>query len=311
MRKLFGIGAIGETIKQVQQTLTQAGFDTKGVDGLYGQDTANAVRGFQEAKSLPVTGAIDDGSWESLMQRPIPSVSERSLQLTANFENHGFGLAVGNFDGALLTWGVIGFTMQSREIQSIILEVNRSNPDRVRQAFGADTDELLNLMTAPPDFQKRWADERTLAHGALAEPWHSMFATFGSFPEVQQAQLRHVQNEYMTPAIQTARQLRMTSELGLALCFDIHVQNGSIKPAAMKQIEAKSNSKTPEAELRKIVANAVADFSKAKWKEDVRRRKLTIATGQGRIHGHNYLLDNWGLAEFDAAEVKQAAARTA
>lgn len=309
MRTLFGMGAIGESIQQIQQTLTQAGFDTKGSDGWYGQDTANAARAFQKAKSLPVTGTIDDGTWPLLMQRPTPAVSARSLQLTAAFENHGFGLAVGNFDGALLTWGIIGFTVGSGKVQAIVLAVNKLNRDIVRQAFGAHTDELLNLMTASGDFQKQWANEHTLANGSLAAPWRSMFAAFGSFPEVQQEQLRLVEQQYMNPAIKTATQLGFTTELGLALCFDIHVQNGPIKAAAMKQINQERAGDTTEAGLRKIVANAVADFSKAKWKEDVRRRKLTIAIGQGTVHGHNYLLENWGLAEVDAAELTQAAVR--
>lgn len=309
MRTLFGTGAIGESIKEIQKALTQAGFDTKGSDGWYGLDTANAARAFQQTKSLPATGVIDDGTWPLLMQRPTPAVSARSLQLTAAFENHGFGLAVGNFDNALLTWGIIGFTMGSGKVQTIVLAVNKLNGDIVRQAFGPHTDELLNLMTASGDFQKQWANDHTLANGSLAEPWRSMFATFGSFPEVQQEQLRLVQEQYMNPAIKAATQLGFTTELGLALCFDIHVQNGPIKPAVMKQINQKRAGDTTEADLRKIVANAVADSSKAKWKEDVRRRKLTIATGQGTVHGHSYLLENWGLAELDAAELAQTAAR--
>ena len=71
MRTLFGIGAIGETIKGIQQTLTQAGFDTKGADGFYGQNTATAVMAFQSARSLAVTGTLEDGSWQLLMQRPV------------------------------------------------------------------------------------------------------------------------------------------------------------------------------------------------------------------------------------------------
>jgi hypothetical protein len=32
--------------------------------------------------------------------------------------------------------------------------------------------------------------------------------------------------------------------------------------------------------------------------EDVRRRKRTIATGQGEVHGARYNLGDWGVAEF-------------
>lgn len=301
MRTLFGIGATGEIIKQIQSALTNASFDTNGVDGWYGQDTANAVNAFQEANGLPVNGTVDDETWLPLMRRPIPSVSERSLQLTAAFEGHGFGLAVGNFDGALLTWGIIGFTMLSGELQKIVLAVNQSHPELVQQAFGAKSDELLKLMTETRIFQKQWADEHTLPNRALAEPWRSMFALFGSLPEVQQLQVKQVQNDYMTPGVKTATGLGLQSELGLALCFDIHVQNGGIKSQAMEQIRRDSTPGITEGDLRVIVANAVADWADPAWSEDVRRRKLTIATGNGIVHGHEYVLENWGLSAQEKA----------
>lgn len=304
MRTLFGIGAIGESIKNIQQGLTTSGFDTHGADGVYGQNTATAVRAFQTAQQMPVTGTVDDASWQLLLQRPIPTVSDRCLQLTANFEGHGFGLAMGNFDGALLTWGIIGFTMGSGEVQNIVLALQQSNPGRVQQAFGEFAPELLSLIAAKKTKQKAWANEHTLPNGSLAQPWRAMFATFGSFPEVRREQLKHVETDYMKPAIFTAKKLGFSTELGLALCFDIHVQNGGIKPEALEQIQQQSQPGMSEADLRKIVANAVADFAKPKFREDVRRRKLTVATGQGSVHGRNYLLENWGLSDqFQADEL--------
>lgn len=309
MRTLFGIGSSGETIRQIQLALTQAGFDPKGADGHYGQDTATAVRGFQTAKSLPANGTLDDTSWQSLMQRPIPGCPDRSLQLTANFEGHGFGLAVGNFDGAFLTWGIIGFTLKHGEVASIVLAVNTAFPNRVQDAFGTHSGELLTVMQASKADQKTWADEHTQPNKLLSQPWRDMFAMFGSFPEVQQEQLQHVQSDYMNPAIKTARQLGFKSELGLALCFDVHVQNGGIKKAAMDQIREQLQNNPNESALRQIVANAVADNAIVKFQEDVRRRKLTIATGRGTVHGHNYALEDWGLSgQFDADELQRPVA---
>lgn len=304
MRNLFGMGASGEIIKNIQGTLTRAGFDTKGTDGSYGVDTSSAVAAFQRAKAIPPTGVVDDVSWQALMQGPLPSAGDRSLQLTANIEGHGFGLAVGNFDGALLTWGIIGFTLRSGEVQSIVLAVNQSSPQIVQEAFGPSSTELLNLMRASTADQEPWAKEYTLSNGGLAEPWKSMFAALGSYAEVQQEQMKHVQTNYLSHAIRTANQLGFSSELGLALCFDICVQNGSITPSAMNEISQKRAGATSEGELRVIVANAVADASQPTWREDVLGRKLTIATGKGTVHGRDYVLENWGLSdEYPAAEL--------
>jgi peptidoglycan hydrolase-like protein with peptidoglycan-binding domain len=310
MRILFGAGAKGDIVRTIQTHLVERGFPT-GIDGDFGSSTAAAVKGFQSSNSLTPSGGLDENTWSNLMGRPIPEVSERSLQLTASFEGHGFGLAVGNFDGALVTWGIIGFTLVSGEIPSIVQAVQSSNPALVKQAFSSNTDELLQLMTADRGFQTSWANEHTVGGRGLAEPWKTMFASFGAIPEVQQEQLKHVRRDYLNPAIQTALKLGFTSELGLALCFDIHVQNGGIKPATFSTVLAELPN-TDESDARTIVANAVADSALPRFQADVRSRKLTIATGTGNVHGRNYVLENWGLSkEFSSSELTSAVRTTA
>jgi hypothetical protein len=304
MRTLLAVGAIGEFVRQVQSTLTKAGFDTKGADGWYGNKTGAAAQAYQQANGLQVSGDIDDSTWPVLMQSAVPPVAQRSLQLTSAFEGHGFELAVGNFDGALLTWGIIGFTLTAGEIQEIVQAINASNPQLLDQAFGTSKQELLQLMTASRDQQTAWANAHTLPNGSLVQSWRTMFAVFGSFPEVQAEQLRHVNQDYLIPAIATAKMLGFKSELGLALAFDIHVQDGGIKNTALNQIQQQSSSGMAESDLRVIVGNAVADFARPSFMDDVRKRKLTIATGQGQVHGHNFVLENWGLSgAFPASEL--------
>jgi hypothetical protein len=243
------------------------------------------------------------------MQRPVPAVGERSLQLTAAFEGHGFGLAVGNFDGALLTWGIVGFTVASGEVKSIVDAVNRAHPELLDQAFGANKVELLQFLQDAPDAKKQWATSHRLKNGLLAEPWRSMFAVFGGFEVVQAEQIKHVMENYLAPAIKSARRLGLSSELGLALMFDIQVQNGGLKPAAVKAVLQQVQSGLAEIEVRKLIANAAADSARVAWREDVRQRKLTIATGQGTVHGHPFLLENWALSgDFVAEELAPAKA---
>jgi Putative peptidoglycan binding domain/Glycosyl hydrolase family 46 len=307
-RTYFGIGSTGDIVKQIQKALTGAGFNTQGVDGWFGKNTADALDDFQQSRQLPVTGSVDERSWQQLLQRPVPSVFERSLQVTAAFEGHGFELAIGNFDDALLTWGIIGFTLASGEIPRIVNAIKLNHPELVRQAFQDSTEELLGLMSDSPEQQTIWADEHTLADGSLVQPWRQMFAVFGSFPEVQEEQMKHVASDYLEPAILTARKLRLSTELGLALCFDISVQNGGIKRAAMTEIQQGTVPAMSEPALLGLIANAVADNARAKFQEDVRRRKLTIARGQGSVHGHNYVLENWGLSgSFLAPELQSTA----
>jgi putative peptidoglycan binding protein/glycosyl hydrolase family 46 len=300
-RVLFARGVSGEIIKKIQRRLTALSFDTKGIDGFYGNDTRDAVLAFQGANSLAPTGEVDVTTWEKLMETPILSVRDRSLQLTSTFEGHGFTLAQGNFDGAGVTWGVIGFTLSGGELSKFILQINKQNPQFINQAFGGEMDELIKIMGAPQAQQLLWADRISLGVDkvTLAEPWLSAFQKFGEIEEVQALQLELADRDYFQPAVQTAKEFGLKTELGLALSFDIHVQNGGISPSAREEIEDNlaAHPVTSEQELRVIIANAVANNAKKKYREDVRSRKLTIATGSGQVHGATFVLRNWGLDE--------------
>jgi hypothetical protein len=265
----------------------------------------SAVTGFQNAQGIAASGTVDDGTWTALMAGPIPPVANRALQLTAGFEGHGFKLAVGNFDGAMLTWGIIGFTMSAGEIQKIVLGINASNPASVTNAFGDNAARLVSIMQDTHANQLAFANSVTLPHGSMAQPWRDQFAAFGSDPLVQAMQLDLVDRGYTQPAIRTAKNLGLQSELGLALCFDIHVQNGSIKPTAASLINAQRTAGMTEPEILILMAKSVASAASPKFSADVLSRKVTIAAGSGVVHDKQYVLDNWGLsAAFAAAELQ-------
>jgi hypothetical protein len=49
--------------------------------------------------------------------------------------------------------------------------------------------------------------------------------------------------------------------------------------------------------LRIIIANVVAENSRPRFVEDVRKRKMTFAVGLGNVHQANYEVKGWGLDE--------------
>jgi peptidoglycan hydrolase-like protein with peptidoglycan-binding domain len=297
------MGARGELVRKVQVALIAQGFDPGNADGSFGKKTAAAVKAFQESASLEPTAKVDATAWAELVSPEIPSTLERSLQLTAAFEGHGFTVAQGNWDGAGITWGIIGFTLAHGELSKIILQIFDESPALVAQAFGANTEELIAIMNAPKAAQMQFANAISLGttKTMLKEPWRSAFRAFGEIPEVQALQLELADQDYGQPSLETAAKFGLTTELGRALAFDVQLQNGSVKPSAEAAI-AEALQETPittEQELRIIIANAVADASKT-HKEDVRARKLTIAAGTGKVHGEVFVLANWGLDDSPA-----------
>jgi hypothetical protein len=301
-RLLFGPGARGQSIRFLQQELVNAGFDTNGVDASYGRGTVNAVQAFQQKHGLPVTGNVDDDTWAAVTNNaPIPSLRERCLGLTSTFEGHGFTLAQGNFDGAGVTWGIIGFTLKGGELTKIVNAAHASDAALVRDCFGDCTDTLLNVLGQPQAQQLAWSD--SVSSGAskvtLAEPYKSGFRKLGESTLGQQLQQERVDASYFKPALATAKAYGLTTELGVALAFDIHVQNGGIKSSVGAKVRAQTTGMS-EKDVRVAIANGVADSALAAWREDVRTRKLTVATGEGTVHGVHYVLENWGLAEVPA-----------
>ena len=297
---LLAKGARGELVRKVQLSLIDHGFDPQGADGVFGKNTEAAVKAFQQARALEPSGLVDVGTWTKLLGTKVPSTQERSLQLTAAFEGHGFTLAEGNWDDAGITWGIIGFTLLHGELSKIILSIFDENPALVQDAFGANTEELINIMKSSKAMQLQFADNISVAPTKMSikEPWRSGFKRFGEIAEVQALQLELADQDYGQQALVTAKELGLKTELGRALAFDIHVQNGGIKLSARKEIEKALEEAriTTEQELRVIIANAVADASTS-HKEDVRSRKLTIASGTGNVHGETFVLGNWGLDE--------------
>jgi hypothetical protein len=70
----------------------------------------------------------------------------------------------------------------------------------------------------------------------------------------------------------------------------------------------KSEPKVHLSDGRVLIANAVADSARAAFREDVRQRKMAIAIGAGNVHGHSFVLSEWGLKETQADTLRQAVA---
>lgn len=299
-RTLFARGARGPLVQQVQVKLQQLKLPLDSSDGIFGSNTETALKNYQKFNGLDVTGRVDFDLWPRLTSESVPALEERSLQLTSAIEGHGYTLAAGNFDGAGLTWGIVGFTVKFGSVQKVLDTVAAEHPGVIRSTFVDLTKDLERMRNMPVDKQIAFADSISIpgAKFKLVDPWRIAFDRLGSIPEVQEIQRRVAFEQYMKPAKRTAKSLGLTTELGVALCFDVHVQNGGIKPAAMDAI--KRSGARSEADLRKAIANAVADQALDQWKEDVRRRKLAIATGSGVVHGLSLKLTDWGLDDVPA-----------
>ena len=306
-RTWFSQGLNGAIARDIQANLLKQGFfagdhDTF-IDGDFGGRTVAALTQMQSARSLPQTGAVDDATWGQLTVEPIPTLFERCLGLTASFEGNGYTHIEGNFDGAGLTWGIIGFTLSNGEIQGLLREIEQAAPGTLLRVLGADLATQWAMHVAQPLAQQlAWADSISTGPNKLGLPpaWVDAFRRLGEEPLVQRLQMHHAYDSYFVPAAATASALGLSTELGLALCFDCHVQNGRARVLAVQDLQRAGRAAT-QAQQRAAFARAVASHASAAYQGDVLTRKLAVATGAGTVHGRVYTLANWGLDEFPAA----------
>lgn len=290
----------GVTIEKAQRALTAAGHDTRGTDGIFGRDTENALRGFQTAARLPVSGALDHDTWSSLLpDDPPPSDFELALGLTSIFEGHGFTKVVGNFDGAGLTWGVIGFTLSHGELPILIDAIDAAAPGSVDAAFGPLAPVLREKMALPRSQAVDWADSISVGRNkaGVERPWADAFKALGKTDAAKAAQMDRARDRYWAIAERDATQFGLVGTPGLALCFDVAVQNGGINEDDEIMAAFNEEPHADQRRKREIVAEEVALGSRLRYQDDVRSRKMTIATGEGRVHGANFHTADWGISD--------------
>ncbi|GAB3479532.1 hypothetical protein GCM10011496_35320 [Polaromonas eurypsychrophila] len=294
--------------KRIQTDLQRQGFavgdPSRFADGDFGGKTHAAVQSLQGARGLPATGAVDPLTWQRLTPTPMPmpSLFERCLQVTAAFEGHGFGLAKGNFDGAGITWGVIGFTLSNREIQVVLAAAEVQSPGILARCMGPLAAEWRAVTVLTLMQQVAWAHAMSSgpSREGLPVAWLQAFEKLGNEEVVKRIQMKRAYERYFVPCAASAATLGLASELGIALAFDVFVQNGGFKPDATT-LAAGLPPATTEAVRRQKLAACVAASARPQYQTDVLSRKNTLATGQGVVHGASYQLTAWGLGEDAAA----------
>src|SRR5207253_8685255 len=139
--------------------------------------------------------------------------------------------------------------------------------------------------TRPRPAQMIFAQSISIDNGERIQPqWESAFKALGEAPEVQEIENTHAQH-YWEAGLHFANAFTLQSERGLALCFDIAVQN-RVTDGMITEVQQKIGSgAVSEPEKMQIIAHVVADHANPIYYNDVLKRKMTFATGQGTVHG--------------------------
>ncbi|MBY4865155.1 peptidoglycan-binding protein [Burkholderia anthina] len=293
--------------------------DPKKTDGTFGAATRTAVRLVQREQKLPPSGRVDTTLWKSITGEDWPSEYERSLNLLASFEGHGYTKATNTYDGTGITWGIIGFTLyqttRTKEppgvtytagpLIELLNTIFTQYPDDMTQAFGKDrASELRAALAGDMDDLVEFANniaQLPIRQTKLLPEWETGFANLGGFKEVQDLQKERARTKYYVPALadaaEFAKEFSMDCEQTRQFFFDIHVHNGApgsaLKQGMKNAIKALGASVSIGKKLEVMID--VLLTAKKSFAPDTRARLSTIARGAGEVHKTMYHLDGWGF----------------
>lgn len=310
---IYQLGSKGEEVTKIQEELKSLGFYKGPIDGDFGGGTEAAVRAFQKSKGLDIDGKVGPNTWKVLFGSEIPKPSfhnkgldHRCLALTGTFETGSAppdcfcGLS-GDFDGQGISFGVLQWNFGQGSLQPLLRDMIQRHTQTVKDLFESYFDiivEALDSDKTPKEELITFA--RAIQHPVthkVFEPWKGMARELGRTEEFQQIEVKHA-NKLFNSAKKMCQQYGLWSERGVALMFDILVQNGSISNL-VKTVILNEFSIMPqdlpqeELEVRKmvIIANRRAEAANPRWIDDVRSRKLCIAKGEGIVHGIPFNLE--------------------
>ena len=284
----------------VQRRLRDLGHYQGELNGEYDAATGGSVRDFQARVGLRPDGLVGPATWDALFRLP-GDIADRCLALTGSFETTDmapgcFSSLAGDFDGQGLSFGALQWNIGQSTLQPLLSEIAQEHGELFDRVFEGNADTLRDVLRWPLEQQLQWARSIQDAKRRVVEPWRAMLRALGSSPEGCAAQIRAARARY-TRAVQMAAEFGLYSQRGIALMFDIVVQNGSISKVTKAAIQREAASvlaapgPTREVAVMRIIALRRADAANPRFAADVRARKMTIAEGRGMVHGVRYDLE--------------------
>ena len=303
-------GSAGDDVARLESRLADLGLYSGPIDGVFGGGVESAVKTFQKTNNLSSDGIAGPLTWERLFPgqappRAVPqgNTNDRCLALTGSFEAsvgppECYAALSGDFDGQGISFGALQWNLGQGTLQPLLLQMLQDHPDVMADIFHEHLGDLQQMLALPREAQIQWARAiQDVRRHVLLEPWHGMFKALGRTPECLDCQ-RRAATTYQEAAKALFKKWQLKTERGRALMFDICVQNGGIGKATEAKIRGEIAALPPiadplanEENILRIIANRRADAASPAWREDVRRRKLTIANGEGKVHGVSWNLE--------------------
>jgi hypothetical protein len=233
------------------------------------------------------------------MMKKTDPLQLRCLALTGSFETghlppYCFSALAGDFDGQGLSFSALQWNLGQRTLQPLLGRMIAQRPEVMTRCFGELGLALQGMLDESVAVQLAWARSIQGPNHHVTGDWVTAFASLGATAEWQIV-ARESAAGYFDRAKFHASQFKLTSDRAIALLFDCAIQNGGVPSLALHHVLDIQLPDWGEPELLRTIAGAVADSVNPKYRPDVLARKMTVANGNGIVHGIHYDLEEFGL----------------
>lgn len=229
---------------------------------------------------------------------------DKVLKITSSFEGEGYGQVSGNFDGEGCSVGAIQQCIGQQSLQPLLREMLTNHRDVLVRLWSEPiVDDFERFMAMRKDEQVMWCSFNLGERERPTSRWAERLRIMAVSPEYVAIQQKFATAIFLR-AVRLADSYQLVQENGLALMFDLCVQNGGIadkhRPTIATKIANKQAAKgaglTEDEKLEQIAIGRIS-FSKPRWQADAFSRKICIVrrktapftwNGQrfsGKVHG--------------------------
>ena len=271
-----------------------------------GRQTTAAINEYKRKKGFETNSCLDVQTWKSMFpDRPVPSHLDRAISLTFYMEGTDYDKIERNYgtaDKSGMTWGPLGMTLASGEIQTILKNIMSKHSQLSNDLNNSDMALLSKLSNA------------NMSTGSNMN-FNSIKALVNKL-----ARLDYVRKEYDLEAyrsvngrfkyyenyLQEMAKNNVVTELDWAMFWDVATQTGYAqkKSNALRSTVA-VNVNTPNLdERRRRMGDVIANMVSSRWKQD-RTLRNSAFYGENSFVGKAYGFDERPI--FDSAPTQTSA----
>jgi len=277
------------------------------------------------------TNQFDAFEWELDSETDFDGLSPselKAVRITSTFETGhagGFGGLTANVDGQGLSFGLMNWTINAGSLIPLLQDFIKKHGDRYQRLFGPDAAAFREMVFATKRDPKTGIAERDVAaqmafvrqkmndaaQRHIVEPWKTYFRGLETDPEFRRIEVAAARRG-LAHARRWWQRFGFKSERAFVFMFDLVSSHGAwwlnapkfggarerALATRLNQKQAQLGRALTERETLEVIANLIADLSLARWREQVRTRKLWFVNGRGKVHGTTYdLARDFGVTD--------------